>query len=67
MRASCAKVFCTEMSGRVADRGVQVHGDAGYINETKVERFYRDVRLFRRYEGTTHIQQIIIGRALMRD
>ena len=67
MRASCAKMFCTEMAGRVADRGVQVHGGAGYINETKVERFYRDVRLFRLYEGTTQIQQIIIGRALMRD
>jgi len=67
MRASCTKMFCTEMAGRVADRGVQVHGGAGYINETKVERFYRDVRLLRLYEGTTQIQQIIIGRALMRD
>jgi acyl-CoA dehydrogenase len=67
MRASCAKMFCTEMVGRVADRGVQVHGGAGYMNETKVERFYRDVRLLRLYEGTTQIQQIIIGRALMRD
>jgi acyl-CoA dehydrogenase len=46
---------------------VQVHGGAGYMNETKVERFYRDVRLLRLYEGTTQIQQIIIGRALMRD
>jgi acyl-CoA dehydrogenase len=67
MRASCAKMFCTEMAGRVADRGVQVHGGAGYMNETRVERFYRDVRLLRLYEGTTQIQQIIIGRALMRD
>ena len=66
MRASCAKMFCTEMVGRVADRGVQVHGGAGYINEYKVERFYRDVRLLRLYEGTTQIQQIIIGRELMR-
>lgn len=65
MRASCAKMFCTEMVGRVADRGVQVHGGAGYINEYKVERFYRDVRLLRLYEGTTQIQQLIIGRALM--
>ncbi|AJE97326.1 acyl-CoA dehydrogenase family protein [Pandoraea apista] len=67
MRASCAKMFCTEMVGRVADRGVQVHGGAGYINEYKVERFYRDVRLLRLYEGTTQIQQLIIGRALMQD
>jgi acyl-CoA dehydrogenase len=66
MRAACAKMFCTEMVGRVADRGVQVHGGAGYINEYKVERFYRDVRLLRLYEGTTQIQQLIIGRALMR-
>ncbi|UUX97380.1 acyl-CoA dehydrogenase family protein [Aquabacterium sp. J223] len=66
MRAACTKMFCTEMVGRVADRGVQVHGGAGYINEYKVERFYRDVRLLRLYEGTTQIQQLIIGRALMR-
>lgn len=66
MRVSCAKMFCTEMVGRVADRGVQVHGGSGYISEYKVERFYRDVRLLRLYEGTTQIQQIIIGRALMR-
>ncbi|OWW22546.1 acyl-CoA dehydrogenase family protein [Noviherbaspirillum denitrificans] len=66
MRVSCAKLFCTEMLGRVADRGVQVHGGAGYINEYPVERFYRDARLLRLYEGTTQIQQIIIGRELMR-
>lgn len=67
MRASCAKMFCTEMAGRVADRGVQVHGGSGYINEYPVERFYRDVRLLRLYEGTTQIQQLIIGRELMRN
>jgi len=66
MRASCAKMFCTEMVGRVADRGVQVHGGAGYINDYPVERFYRDVRLLRLYEGTTQIQQLIIGRELLR-
>src|SRR5690606_25919290 len=57
MQASCCKLFTTEMVGRVADRGVQVHGGSGYINEYKVERFYRDVRLLRLYEGTTQIQQ----------
>ncbi|PUE29211.1 acyl-CoA dehydrogenase [Limnohabitans sp. JirII-29] len=66
MHVSCAKLFCTEMVGRVADRGVQVHGGAGYINEYPVERFYRDVRLLRLYEGTTQIQQLIIGRELLR-
>jgi acyl-CoA dehydrogenase len=66
MQASCAKMFTTEMVGRVADRGVQVHGGAGYINDYKVERFYRDVRLLRLYEGTTQIQQLVIGKQLMR-
>ncbi|GAN82122.1 acyl-CoA dehydrogenase family protein [Acidocella aminolytica] len=66
MQASCTKLFCTEMVGRVADRGVQIHGGAGYINEYKVERFYRDVRLLRLYEGTTQIQQLIIGRELLK-
>jgi acyl-CoA dehydrogenase len=65
MLASCCKLFCTEMVGRVADRGVQVHGGSGYINEYPVERFYRDVRLLRLYEGTTQIQQLIVGRALV--
>ena len=65
MRASCCKLFCTEMVGRVADRGVQIHGGSGYINEYPVERFYRDVRLLRLYEGTTQIQQMIIGRELV--
>lgn len=66
MKASCAKMFTTEMVGRVADRGVQIHGGAGYVNEYKVERFYRDVRLLRLYEGTTQIQQLIVGKCLMR-
>jgi len=66
MSVSCTKMFCTEMVGRVADRGVQIHGGAGYINEYPVERFYRDVRLLRLYEGTTQIQQLIIGRELLR-
>lgn len=65
MLASCCKLYCTEMVGRVADRGVQVHGGSGYINEYPVERFYRDVRLLRLYEGTTQIQQLIVGRELI--
>ena len=66
MRVACAKLFATEMVGRVADRGVQIHGGAGYINEYPVERFYRDARLLRLYEGTTQVQQLIIGRELLR-
>lgn len=65
--ASCCKLFATEMVGRVADRAVQIHGGAGYISEYAVERFYRDVRLFRLYEGTSQIQQIVIARNMVRD
>ncbi|MDR0235701.1 acyl-CoA dehydrogenase family protein [Acinetobacter sp.] len=64
--ASCAKMFATEMCGRVADRCVQIHGGSGYISEYAIERFYRDVRLFRLYEGTTQIQQMIIARNMIR-
>jgi acyl-CoA dehydrogenase len=51
--------------GRVADRAVQIHGGAGYIADYGVERFYRDVRLFRLYEGTSQIQQLIIARQMI--
>ena len=54
------------MVGRVADRGVQILGGAGYMREYAVERLYRDVRLFRLYEGTSQIQQLIIARAMLR-
>ena len=64
--AACAKYYATEMVGRVADRAVQIHGGAGYIAEYKVERFYRDVRLFRLYEGTSQIQQLIIARDMIK-
>ncbi len=59
--SSACKLFATEMVGRVADRAVQIHGGAGYMSEYAVERFYRDVRLFRLYEGTSQIQQLIIA------
>jgi acyl-CoA dehydrogenase len=59
---AAAKYFCSEMVGRVADRAVQVHGGAGYMRGVAVERFYRDARLFRIYEGTSQIQQVIIAR-----
>lgn len=67
IEASCAKMFATEMCGRVADRCVQIHGGAGYISEYAIERFYRDVRLFRLYEGTTQVQQIIIAKNMIRE
>lgn len=63
-QAACCKLFCTEAVGRIADRAVQIHGGSGYIADYCVERFYRDVRLFRLYEGTSQIQQIVIAKAL---
>ena len=65
--ASCAKLFASEMCGRVADRCVQIHGGAGYVSDYAIERFYRDVRLFRIYEGTSQIQQLVIARNMIRD
>ncbi len=66
MEASCAKLFASEMVGRVADRAVQIHGGAGYMQASAVERLYRDVRLFRLFEGTSQIQQLVIARHMLR-
>jgi acyl-CoA dehydrogenase len=65
--ASCCKLFASEMVGRVADRAVQIHGGSGYIAGHAVERLYRDVRLFRLYEGTSQIQQIVIAREMLKN
>jgi len=65
LEASCCKLYASEMVGRVADRAVQIHGGAGYIADYGIERFYRDVRLFRLYEGTSQIQQLIIARQMI--
>jgi acyl-CoA dehydrogenase len=64
--AACCKYYASEMVGRVADRAVQVHGGAGYVADHGIERYYRDVRLFRIYEGTSQIQQIVIARGMVR-
>jgi acyl-CoA dehydrogenase len=63
--AACAKYFASEMVGRVADRAVQIFGGAGYVADHGIERFYRDVRIFRIYEGTSQIQQLVIARHLL--
>ena len=55
------------MVGRVADRAVQIHGGTGYMRGTSVERFYRDVRIYRIYDGTNQIQQLVIARNMLRD
>jgi len=67
MEASCCKMFASEMCGRVADRALQIFGGAGYLTEYGIERFYRDVRLFRLYEGTTQIQQLVIAKQMIKE
>jgi acyl-CoA dehydrogenase len=66
-QAAMCKYYASEMVGRVADRAVQIHGGAGYLTEFGIERFYRDVRLFRIYEGTSQIQQLVIARAMLKE
>jgi acyl-CoA dehydrogenase len=63
---SAAKLYCTEMAGRVADLAVQIHGGAGYMRGIAAERIYRDVRILRIYEGTSEIQKLIIGGSLVK-
>lgn len=66
MESAASKLFASEMVGRVADRAVQIFGGAGYIADYGIERLYRDVRLFRIYEGTSQIQQLIIARETLK-
>ncbi|MGC3983872.1 MAG: acyl-CoA dehydrogenase family protein [Pseudorhodoferax sp.] len=64
--ASCCKLFASEICGKVADRAVQIFGGSGYVADHGIERFYRDVRLFRLYEGTSQIQQLVIARNMIK-
>ncbi|MBA3810360.1 MAG: acyl-CoA dehydrogenase family protein [Caulobacteraceae bacterium] len=66
LEAAAAKYFASEMVGRVADRAVQIFGGAGYVADHGIERLYRDVRIFRIYEGTSQIQQVVIARETMK-
>ncbi len=66
-RAAAFKVFASEMCGRVVDRCVQIHGGAGYLAEYDAERFFRDARIFRIYEGTTQILQLQIAKHMLRE
>jgi acyl-CoA dehydrogenase len=66
LECAAAKYFASEMVGRVADRAVQIFGGAGYVADYGIERFYRDVRIFRIYEGTSQIQQLVIARNLLK-
>jgi acyl-CoA dehydrogenase len=65
--ASMVKLFCSEMAGRVADMALQIHGGMGYMQDLPVERFYRDLRLTRIFEGTSEIQRLIIARELLKE
>ena len=65
--AACVKMFATEACGRIADRTVQIYGGAGYMAEYEAERFFRDARIYRIYEGTTQIQQLVIAKAMLRE
>ena len=65
--AAAFKMFASEMCGRVADRCVQIHGGAGYLAEYEAERFFRDARIYRIYEGTTQIMQLVIAKQMLRD
>jgi acyl-CoA dehydrogenase len=66
LEGAAAKYFASETVGRVADRAVQIFGGAGYIADYGIERLYRDVRLFRIYEGTSQIQQLVIARETLK-
>ena len=66
-KAAAAKMFATEACGRVVDRCVQVYGGAGYLAEYEAERFFRDARILRIYEGTTQIMQLQIAKHMLRD
>ena len=66
-QAAMCKVYCTEMVNRVADSALQIHGGMGYMKESPIERIYRDMRLFRIFEGTSEVQRMVIARELLKD
>ena len=66
-KAAAFKVFASEMCGRVVDRVVQIYGGAGYLAEYDAERFFRDARIYRIYEGTTQILQLQIAKHMLRE
>jgi acyl-CoA dehydrogenase len=65
-KTAMAKLFASEMAGRVADRAVQIFGGRGYMTENPVERYYRELRVDRIWEGTSEIQRSIIARGLLK-
>ena len=65
LEAACVKMFASEACGRIVDRVVQIYGGAGYIQDYDAERFFRDARLYRIFEGTTEIMQLVIARTVL--
>ena len=65
--ASMVKLFCSEMACKVADTALQIHGGMGYMKEVPVERFWRDLRLTRIFEGTSEIQRLVIAREILKE
>jgi len=63
--ASMVKLFCTEMASKIADKAMDIFEDEGYLKQTQVEMYLRDVRLFRIFEGTSEIQRLVISRNLL--
>ena len=66
-QAACTKMFASEACGRIVDRVVQIYGGAGYLQEYDAERFFRDARIYRIYEGTTEIMQLVIAKQVLRE
>jgi len=66
-QAAMCKVYCTEMANRAVDSALQIHGGMGYMKESPIERVYRDMRLFRIFEGTSEVQRMVVARELLKD
>jgi acyl-CoA dehydrogenase len=66
-QAAMVKVYCTEMVNRVVDSALQIHGGMGYMKESPIERIYRDMRLYRIFEGTSEVQRMVVARELLKD
>jgi acyl-CoA dehydrogenase len=66
-RISMVKVYAAETLGRVADRAVQIHGGMGYCKDLPIERFYRDARIFRIFDGTSEIHRLVVARSMLKN
>jgi alkylation response protein AidB-like acyl-CoA dehydrogenase len=65
--AAIVKLFCSESMAEIADKAVQIHGGMGFSRELPIERYYRDARILKIFEGTNEIQKMIIGRYAIKD